>query len=313
MELHWRKCLLPAALFVLTILLPLFSKNDYALNMLCTLFLYITLSQSWNILGGYTGQINVGQAAFFGAGALVTRLLWLGGWPFALALPAGGFAAVVLALLIGFPAFRLKGHYFAIGSLALAWIADITVGNVMPGVTSMPGKYVAVYSLIPRYYVLLFIMISTIGAAFLTVNSRMGLAMEAIRDDEEAAQTTGVNIFKYKMVAFVISSFFVGLAGGCLAFFHVSYYWQAPFSLMWCFEPILITFIGGVATIWGPIFGSVCYVALKETFALTMGEVNVLIFGIVFICIIMFFPKGIIGIPEKIRAQISKRRGRSAG
>jgi len=132
--------------------------------------------------------------------------------------------------------------------------------------------------------------------------------MEATRDDEEAAQTVGVNIFKYKVIAFMLSSFFAGLAGGGFAYFHASFYWHLPFGLMWCFEPILIAFIGGVGSFIGPIVGSVCYVLLKEIFALTLGEMNVLIFGIVFILTILFFPKGIIGLPSKIRELFRKGR-----
>ena len=294
---------------LLLAVLPVFVKGNYYLSMLCTFYLYIALAQSWNIMGGYTGQINVGQAAFFGMGALVTRLLWMQGVSIILSLLSGAAASVLLAAVIGFPALRLRGHYFAIGTLALAWIGYITIGNVFPGVTFLPGRYVAEYSLLPRYYVFLTLVIVGTVVIYFTVNSRTGLAMEAVRDDEDAAQCAGVNLFKYKVIAFVLSSFFVGLTGGAFAFFHVSFYWQMPFSLMWCFEPILITFIGGVGTIAGPIIGALCYVALKEVFALTLGEINVLIFGVVFIFIILFFPKGMIGIPEKMVEIFSRRRG----
>lgn len=287
---------------------PLFSRDEYVLNMFCMLFLYITLSQSWNILGGFTGQVNVGQAAFFGVGALAARLLWIAGLPFYLSIVAGGFASVLLAIVIGLPALRLKGHYFAIGTLAVAWIAHITIGNLLPGISFVPARYMAEYSLLPRYYVFLIVMAAALVAIYFTVNSRIGLGMEATRDDEEAAQTVGVNIFKYKVIAFIISSFFVGCAGGCFGYFHTSFYWHLPFGLMWCFEPILIVFIGGVGSFSGPIIGSICYVLLKEAFALTLGEMNVLIFGIVFILTILFFPRGIIGLPSKVRDLFRRRR-----
>jgi len=307
MPLKLKKTIAPGLVTAFLFCLPLFLSGDYYLTMVCSLFLYVTISQSWNLLGGYTGQINVGQSAFFGTGALVARLLWTGGLPFIPALLCGAFSSVLLSLVIGIPALRLRGHYFAIGTLAVAWIAFLLAENLFPGVTFLPGKYVATYSLLPRYYLYLVIMLSTILVVFLVVHSRMGLAMEAIREDEEAAQASGVNMTKYKVIAFVISSFFVGLAGGAFAYFHVSYYWYLPFILMWCFEPILITFIGGAGTLWGPIIGSFCYVALKEVFALTLGEVNVLIFGAVFIFIILFFPKGIIGVPEKLQEHLSKK------
>jgi branched-chain amino acid transport system permease protein len=291
---------LTGAALAVAVLLPLGMHGQYGLSILCMLFLYITLSQSWNILGGYAGQVNVGQAAFFGVGALTTRLLWLHGTPFPLAIPAGGIASVVLAVVVGFPALRLRGHYFAIGTLAVAWIAHITVGNLFPGISFLTGRHVATYSLVLRYYVFLVIMVAALTTIYLTVNSRIGLGVEATRDDEDAAQTVGVNIVKYKIIAFAISSFFVGLAGGGFAFFNASYYWYLPFGLMWCFEPILIVFIGGVGTFVGPIVGSLCYVALKEIFAFTLGEINILIFGVVFILTILFFPRGIVGLPAAL-------------
>jgi len=308
-----KKIVIPALIVAFLCFLPLFFKGQYYLSMLCTFFLYVILAESWNIMGGYTGQINVGQAAFFGTGALVTRLLWTSGIPFFPALLAGGVSSVILSLLIGVPTLRLRGHYFAIGTLAVAWITLITIENSFPGVTILPGKYVATYSLLPRYYTFLIIMIAAVTVISLVTHSRIGLAMESIREDEDAAQAAGVNIFKYKVVAFVVSSFFAGLAGGGFSFFHVSYYWYMPFALIWCFEPILITFIGGAGTIGGPIIGALCYVALKESFALTLGDVNVLIFGAVFIFIILFFPKGILGIPEKIREHFTKRMGTNVG
>lgn len=306
-----------AAVVAALALLPLGIRGEYGLTILCTLFLYVTASQSWNILGGYTGQVNVGQAAFFGIGALTTRLLWLNGTSFLLSIMAGGFSSVVLAAIVGLPALRLRGHYFAIGTLALALIAHITVGNLFPGISFLTGRYVATYSLVLRYYVFLIIMVAALVIIYLVVNSRIGLGMEATRDDEDAAQTAGVNIVKYKVIAFTISSFFVGLAGGGFAFFYASYYLYLPFGLMWCFEPILITFIGGVGTFIGPVIGAVCYVVLKEIFALTLGEINILVFGIVFILTILFFPKGIIGLPAALRhlksQKASGERGESAG
>jgi branched-chain amino acid transport system permease protein len=304
---------LSAALLAAAAALPLVMRGQYGLSILCMLFLYITLSQSWNILGGYAGQVNVGQAAFFGIGALTTRLLWLNGIPFPLAILAGGVASVLLAVVVGLPALRLRGHYFAIGTLAVAWIAHITVGNLFPGISFLTGRHVATYSLVLRYYVFLTIMVAALATIYVTVNSRIGLGMEATRDDEDAAQTVGVNIVKYKVIAFVISSFFVGLAGGGFAFFSASYYWYLPFGLMWCFEPILIAFIGGIGTFIGPIIGATCYIALKEIFAFTLGEISIVIFGIVFILTILFLPGGIIGLPAAIRHLKSKRLSGGVG
>lgn len=287
-------------------LIPLVIKADYLLNVLFLLFLYIIISQSSNILVGYTGLLNVGQAAFFGTGALVARFAWIGGQPFFFSLLLGGLSSVVLSGFIGIPSLRLRGHYFAIGTLALAIIARITIGNLFPGVSFIPNEYISGYSLVLRYYLALALSSLLILVIYLLFNSRLGLAILSTRDDEEAAQAIGVNIFKYKMIAFALSSFFVGLAGGVFAFFYISYYYHVPFGLLWSFEPILITFVGGAGTILGPVLGSILFVALKEVFAFTLGEISILIFGMVLILVILFLPGGLVSLPRRFSLSPAK-------
>jgi len=294
------RILLSGIVVAILMILPLFVKTDYTINFLLLVFLYVSITESWNILGGYTGQVNIGQSAFFGVGALIMRLLWISGLPFYLSLMAGGLSALILSAVIGLPALRLRGAYFAIGTLALAVIMLITVGNVFPGVSFLPGKYLASYSLTPRYYLSLALMVVTIGVIYLIVNSRLGLGMMAIREDEEAAAATGINTFRYKVLALAASAFFAGLAGGVYAYYQASYYYFTPFELIWAFEPLLIAFIGGTGTIVGPIIGAVCYVALRELFAITLGEASVIVFGGLFILVILFLPGGLIEAGGKI-------------
>ena len=126
-------------LIIILACLPLVIEKDSIINLLILIFLYIILASSWNILGGYTGQTSLGHAAFFGLGSLATRLLWIKGFPIIPSILAGGLLAVAFALLIGAPAFRLKGVYFAIGTLALAQILNVTVGNIFPEIYLSPG------------------------------------------------------------------------------------------------------------------------------------------------------------------------------
>ena len=135
--------LLTGAVVVFLGLIPLFVKRPVVISSLFLLYLYIVLSQSWNILGGYAGQVNLGHAAFFGIGALITRMLWMSGLPFILALLAGGIVSSIFALIIGVPAFRLKGAYFIIGTLILAETVRITVTNILPNVTALPSELLA--------------------------------------------------------------------------------------------------------------------------------------------------------------------------
>jgi branched-chain amino acid transport system permease protein len=274
------------------------------------IFLYICLAQSWNIIAGYTGQVSLGHAAFFGLGAIATRFLWVWGTPFLLAFLAGGAVAVIFALIIGHPALRLRGIYFAIGTLGLAQILKITVGNVLPTVADLPGHYIATYSLVPRYYLCLILAVVIVVAVCLVSRGRLGLGMMAVREDEEAAQAAGVNTFRQKVIAFSISSFFAGLAGGAFAFYHVSYYHDLPFDPIWTFDSLLITFVGGVGTIVGPIIGAFFYVIFQELFVRTFPQLHVLIFGVLFIVVILILPGGLVEVAARIRGLIAAERSR---
>jgi branched-chain amino acid transport system permease protein len=288
--------------FILAIaLVPIFITGEYILNILFLLCLYSILSQGWNILGGYCGQINLGQAAFFGIGALTCRYIWTAGCPFPIALLGGASSSLILACIIGIPTLRLKAHYFSIGTLGVAMIALITIQNALPGVDYLPSELMEAYNPVTRFYTALVVTALIIAALYGINHSKLGLAMLCVREDEEAASATGINVVKFKIIAMALSTFITGLAGGLFAYYYVTYYYYVPFDLMWSFDPVLIVFIGGAGTIVGPIIGSVCYVLLKEIFALSMGQINVLIFGVVFILIVLFLPKGLVGIARRPR------------
>jgi branched-chain amino acid transport system permease protein len=297
MSFHWNKLLIIGALVIVFIVPPMVMEIGTAvMNLLIMLFIFIILSQSWNLMGGYTGQINLGLAAFFGSGLLVTHYIWKAGIPIYFAVVAGGLSAVVLAGIIGLPTLRLKGAYFAIGTFALAEVCRIVVGNMFARMVKMPGSYAIDYSLIPRYYLGFIVAMLTIALVYFITHSKIGLAMVAVRDDEQAAQVTGVNTFKYKVYTLLISSFLAGLAGGVYAFLRLSFHnITAVFSPIWTFEPLMAAVIGGAGTLLGPVIGSVFLVVLSEIFALTLGEAHLIIFGILFILVVLFLPRGLMG------------------
>src|SRR5512137_1596397 len=296
--------LLITAVIVLAVF-PLMVKQDSTINLVILVLLYMTIASSWNIVGGYTGQTNLGHAAFFGVGSLTTRLLWIAGFPFFLCFLAGGIVAVALAFLIGIPAFKLKGVYFAIGTLALAQILNITVGNILPEMSYNPA--LSDYQLIPRYYLFLSLAIITIGTAYFLVNSRWGLGMMAVREGEDAAESLGISALKHKLLALSVSAFFAGLAGSAFAYYHVSYYLSMPFSPEWTFDPMMMAYIGGTGTIIGPIIGSVFFVGLKQLLVWNVGEYHLIIFGTLFILIVLFLPGGLVEVWQKLRTLLNRR------
>lgn len=304
------KTLQPISIILIIIILacvPVVIKKESTINLFILIFLYIALASSWNILGGYTGQTSLGHAAFFGLGALATRLLWIKGFSVYPSILAGGLLAVVFALLIGAPAFRLKGVYFAIGTLALAQILNVTVGNIFPAIAALPVEDLIAYQLTPRYYLFLGLAIIVVGAAYLLVNSKLGLGMMAVREEEDAAESLGISALRHKLLALGISAFFTGLAGGAFAYYHVSYYFQFPFTPVWSLDMLTMVYIGGTGTILGPIIGAVFFVVMKEFLVLNVGEYHLIIFGVLFVLVVLFLPGGIISIWKKIQTAVSRR------
>jgi branched-chain amino acid transport system permease protein len=285
-------------------LLPLAGPRDDVLNFVFLILLSITLAQSWNIVAGYAGQVNLGHAAFFGLGALAARTLWVGGTPIGLALPAGAAVATLFALVVAAPAFRLRGAYFAIGTLALGEISRATVNNVLPEISTLPAATIAGYRLAHRYYLALGLAALSVVAVALLAGSRAGLGMQAIREDEEAAEAAGVGALRLKLTALALSTALAGLAGGLFAYYHISYYPSHPFGPHWTFDALLMTFIGGVGTLHGPVLGAVLYVVLKEYLAVRWVDFHLLIFGALFIAIVLLLPGGLVEAAGRARRLI---------
>ena len=291
-ERRWAAAILAA--FAGLAVLPLVVRRDDVLNFVFLILLSITLAESWNIVAGYAGQVNLGHAAFFGLGALVARTLWIGGTPIAIGLAAGAVIATLFALLIGVAAFRLRGAYFAIGTLALGEILRTTVNNALPEISTLPALTIATYRLTERYYLALALAALSVIAVAALAGSRLGLGMRAIREDEEAAEASGVGALRLKLTALALSTGLAGLAGGLFAFYHISYYPSHPFGPHWTFDALLMTFIGGVGTLHGPVLGAVLYVVLKEYVALRWVDFHLLIFGGLFIAIVLLLPGGLV-------------------
>jgi branched-chain amino acid transport system permease protein len=294
---------LAAALVVAALAaVPLATERSDVLNLLFLVYLSVCLGQSWNILAGFAGQVNLGHAAFFGVGALVTRALWAGlDLPLPAALAAGGLAAVLFALLIGVPTFRLRGVYFSIGTLGLAEALRLTTANALPLVSALPADLVASYTLAPRYYLSLGLAAGAMLAADALLRSRLGLGVLAVREDEAAAEATGVAALPHKLAALGLSALLAGLAGATFAFYHVSYYPELAFSPHWTFDAVLITFVGGVGTLIGPLIGAVFYVLVREWLAVSLVAVHQVIFGALFIAVVLVLPGGLVDAAGRLR------------
>jgi branched-chain amino acid transport system permease protein len=297
-----RLLLLSAMVVVAALVPPLTGARPDVLNLLFLILLYVTLGESWNLVGGFAGQVNLGHAAFFGIGVMVARQLWLVvHWPYPAAFLLGGIGATAFALIVGVPTFRLRGAYFSIGTLGLAEALRIAVANAFPNINALPADVTAGYDITGHYYLALMLAAVVVTVAFVTLTSRLGLGWLAVREDEEAARASGVDLLFHKLLALVLSSFFAGLAGSVFALHQASFYAQFAFEPTWTFDAVLITFIGGVGTVIGPVVGAVFYILVRELLAVNVSQFHPIIFGVLFMLIVLLLPGGLIDVWHRLR------------
>lgn len=337
-----------AALGVLAMLyaFPSFVSSPYLLHMMILLFLSTIMGESWNIIGGYTGQYSVGHAAYFGAGAYGTLILLQSrGIPPWYGFLAGMVVALILALIIGSICFRLRGPYFVLASIAVAEIVRLTVLNT-PAVTNgaegillsdLPpfkiGETVITdfISKVPFYYIGLTLAVLTILVTWGIQNSKLGYYFQAIREDQDAAHSLGINLTVYKNIALAISAVLTSLAGSFYAIYIKFIDPSTALPLDLSVQIVLIAIIGGIGTIWGPVVGSLVLVPLSEALRsnlIAQGLINsglvsessgvgvflkehlahahVLIYGILVVIVILFMPDGVIGFARKLAAKRAK-------
>jgi branched-chain amino acid transport system permease protein len=286
------------ALIVVPLVIDL---GNYILTLMVSLLIYVTLSESWNLMAGYAGQVNLGLAAYFGTGALGYMLVFVTGAPMGVALVAGGVAATLLACVIGPPTLRLRGGYFGIGTMAVAEVMRLVMTTTFTDPIYAPPSYWAGFSLTKVYYIALVVALATMALAYQIVHSRLGLGLQAMRDDEDAANASGINPAKYKMIVFMISSFLAGVAGGVFGYYQGNINVPQQFKMDWTIGAIVSTTIGGWGTLTGPILGSIVFVIVREILGRTLPTAYLVVTGIVFVLVIVFLPDGLASSGPMIR------------
>lgn len=297
--------------------------GDYFVHLVTTVLLFGYLGVAWNILGGYAGQFSFGHAAFFGVGAYTSTLLqihmgvspWIGMF-------LAGIAGLLLGQFIGFLTFRygLRGPYFALAMLALAemlrvlaveWMAvKYPLGIILPLIgDSFPDFQFK--SKVPYYYIILIMAALVLYFSRFIEDNRIGSYFKAIRENEEAAETLGVNTFKYKMTAMAISSFLTAMGGTFYAQYYLTIDEEAAFGVAVSIEILLGPIIGGAGTVFGPILGAGILECLSEGSRNLLGAysgVHLMLYGAILIVVIIFLPKGILGGLQTVFSKFTKRR-----
>ncbi len=304
--------------FIVAITLPfIFSFATYIQGLLIFVLIWVILGSSWNLLAGYTGQVSFGHAAYFGIGAYAAALPYLhfrvSPW---WGLLTGGLAAVIFGYLLGVVVFRLRGPYFALGTLASAEILRIFFGEEEWLTNGHSGiLYMTTWvSKIPYYYIILALAILTVLSIKLVMKSKAGFYFLSIREDEDAARAIGINTKKYKNISTAIATFWAGTAGA----FYMIYMGFIDPEVVFALHnisiiSILVGIIGGVGTIWGPAVGALIMVFVQELFRSAFfglapdwfSRIHSLVFGVMVIVVILYMAGGVVGDWDIIRKKFA--------
>ncbi len=296
---------------LLLAIIPLFIRDPYLLNVLIISLSFGVLAASWNLICGYTGIFTFGHQAFFGVGGYVSALMamkagispWFG-------LFIGGTVAAFLSFLIGLPCLRLRAApYVAIMTLAFSEIARITCMNLVGltrgemglwGIPNFPDIHIPLIGVVsfaggvrvPYYYLILIIFTITMVIIHLILRSHIGLAFRSIRDSQDAAESLGVNITYYKLLAFVVSAFFAGVVGSFYAHYILILTPSSVFPVGLMIEILAITLIGGIGTFLGPVIGALLLTIGLE-YLRFLGDYRFITYGILLVMVVLFMPQGL--------------------
>ncbi len=284
------------AILALLISLPYWG-GDYVTSVTILIMLYMAMGQMWNLLGGYSGLVSLGQQSFIGIGgyslAIISQVYKL---PIVLGFAVAGVLSIVFALITSVPIFKMKNVYFTIGTwivseclrlLFLIW-AFVNYGtgyNISATYTMSPSTI---------YSIALVIGVSSVAMVTFLLRSKFGLALMAMRDNEAAAEVRGVELYKTKLKCYLISAFFTGVAGAAM-YLNIAFIQpNAAFGIDWTVSMVFIVIIGGIGTIEGPIIGAVIFVLLRQ-FLFSFPGFSMLILGIIAIVLMLAAPQGLMG------------------
>ncbi len=298
-----------AAVLLLMLAPPLVTSNQFLLHLGITVLLWTLLGASWNLLGGFGGQVSFGHATFFGVGAYATMILYLrlGLAPW-YGMVLGGVAAVAVSLPIGLICFRLRGPYFSLSTLAVAEIVRLialnwealTNGPVGLLITTLPrvalgARAINWESKVPFYYIIAALAVLAMAATRRLSRARLGAYLLAIREDEDAAEAVGIDTVRAKVLTLALSAFFTGLAGGFYGLYFRYVDPDAVFPIALSVEMVFIAVVGGLATVIGPVIGAVFLTTIGELFRERFLVGHQIFYGLFMMLAIRFLPEGIWG------------------
>jgi len=303
------KSLLPGLIGIILALfvtLPLYAAG-YTPILMTSFFMYIILAVSWAMFSGPTGYMSLATAAFFGVGiytaAFLGKLI-----PLPVFIIVGGLTSSIVALIVGAITLRLKGIYFAIFTFGLVMLIAQLLMFWELHVTGTRGRFVVVIDYNTIYYVMLGILIVLMITCYFIRRSRYGLALQSIGENEEAAAHIGINVTRVKVVYYALSAFFIGAAGAAMATRWTYIDPGIAFNSLFSFLPVLMAIFGGMGNLIGPVIGAIIFTYLQEVLITRFADLYMLIFGIILVIAILYLPNGLIGLIQKLRKGILRKK-----
>jgi len=304
-----------ALLVAILVVLPLLGLGPNAVRLLFVTFVWVTVSIAWNILGGFGGQVSFGFAVFYGLGAYAAALAVNSGLHTVVALLLAAGVAMLASFVIGLPTFRLRGPYFAIATIGVSEAVRVVMTNVpmTGGASGYRILETGPFRQLDHFYISLALAVLAMAASVEVRRSKFGLALLAIREDEDAASDLGVNPFRAKLLAHALAAALTGAAGGVYAQYAAFIHPQGVFAFSIGVAILLMPIIGGVGTIWGPVIGGVVYGLIHDELVASFPQLHLLIYGSLLILIVLFEPAGLVGLFGRwFRTLASARRIRAA-
>ncbi len=281
--------------FAILLFLPLFTDDPYLLRIMTLTSIFAILAASWDLLSGFTGQMNFGHALFFGVGAYGAALLnKYAGLPPWGTIPLGALAAVSAGLIIGIPCLRLRGTYLALTTLAFPIILlgiVFALPDFTGGELGISGIARLARSRVTSYYIAVVVMLGLCTLMWKITDSKIGIIFHAIREDELAVRASGINTTRYKLLAFSLSGFFAGISGGLYAHF-MRIAGPSTLEVSLSFQVVIWAIFGGIATIYGPVGGVFVLFPLMEVLRFWQ-DYRILMFACIVLLILLYMPDGL--------------------
>ncbi len=300
---------------ILFLVFPLVIRQPFPQHVMILVFMFGMMGVAWNIMGGYAGMFSFGQVAFFGVGAYTSTFLlltyqvnpWIG-------LVIGGIVAALLAAVIGYPCSNLRGHYFAIASIAFGEIVRTHFNNwklvgaaeglSLPMMSESFGNFMFHSSKLPYYYIMLAFLILSLVVCTFIATSKMGYYFRAIKESHDVAKVLGINVVRYRLIAIMISAFLTAMVGTFYAQYILYIDPESVMILPISVQIVLISMLGGAGSVMGPVIGAAILMPISEITRVMLGHkgtgIDMMIYGALITLISVYQPKGVWGLFTKI-------------